>query len=661
MKKLFQTIITLCFIAVFTISANAQYKTYNYPEAGLKIDFPNNPGNATVIKDTKTKKARKYVIKTKNENVEFRVETEFYQQKDENREVDNFFLTMFAKVNEKKQVSYAGKSMLMAKGGTKKKKAILCVYYQGNKVYRLSIKSPVNYVSDEEAEKFFGSFNRQGNSTTQEHKVADNSTKSKPEATDDTKNHSETKSEEEKADNEAYIKSIKNKIRIVKNINRNIVNVGQHPYYFENFSDDIKNLDYANIINEAKEKGNPDNAFYEDDFKAFLAFETTFPIDFETKAMRKVNDQIAYAQSLYSKRIQFPDNVSKAINELEKVKPAIDGCKKAFPNSEAIKNGAIDFYTAWDEIAGPVYKGTYLCDFHAENGGKIFYSKEPIDVKNIDPDKFTTEFTVNDHIYGIAFLPKKMKLMGEPGKDNTGLFFKYFTNIDKNINYYDFVQCYMDEKEYEKNKGYFLFDILPDAANANQYDAGLWMDKFAKLSPRKHSFNVSVYKYQPTEAWASGEFTIDLTGMDKTKMAADAKTMMTTVEDNIAKNTQLPDAFKKKSATFKDPALSTANIKAIVKREWGSHVSQVLKVVLVNDGKNTWEVSNDDYGRPEVKQNSCAIYIAYKGIDGKCYFIDQSILFVKDYEGSGKYSSTIRIWGHYDLHKIKRIACENIK
>ena len=40
-----------------------------------------------------------------------------------------------------------------------KKKAVLCVYYSGNKVYRLSIKSPGDYVADDEAQKFFGSLN----------------------------------------------------------------------------------------------------------------------------------------------------------------------------------------------------------------------------------------------------------------------------------------------------------------------------------------------------------------------------------------------------------------------------------------------------------------------------------------------------------------------
>ncbi len=657
MRKL-KKISALFIVLIIAFGIKAQYSNYKFPEADLSINFPADPGTAQVIKDTKTKQVRKYVVKLKDGDNEYRAEVEFYKEKNPKREIDNFFLAMLSKAQETSNVNFGGKAMTMAKGGTKRKKAVLCVYYSGNKVYRLSIKSAGDFVADDEAGKFFGSLNNGGKTVAVSSSNTNNSNVSTTKTTETTNTNA---SNSDKKITMEYLASVKSKFNAVKNINQNIVNVGQYPYEFENFANDIKKLDYMNTIQEIKDLGNPDGEFWESDMKAYYDFENTFPTDFETKAMPRVQEKIKYAYSLYSKRQQYPNNVNTAINELEKVKVAIDACKKSFPNSEQIKNGVIDFYSAWDEIAGPVYKGTYLCDFHKENPGRIFYSKEPIDPNNIDPTKFTTEFSLNDHIYAIAFLPKKMKLMGEPGKDDKGLFFKYFTNIDHNVSYTDYVQCYIDKKEYEKNKAYFLMDIMPDPAKASQWDAGMWMDKFAKLSPRKHKFNVSVYKYQPADGWASGEFSIDLTGMDKAKMNADAKAAMTKVEENIAKNQQLPDAFKKKSAVFKDPALSVNGIKAIVKREWGSYIAQVLKVAIVNDGKNTWEVAKDDLGYPENKQNSCAIYIAYKGTDGNCYFIDQSILFVKDYEGGGKYSSTIRIWGHYDLHKIVRIACENIK
>lgn len=653
--KTLTRIISAIIILFITININGQYSNYNFPEAGLSMDFPFDPGAAQVIKDTKTKQVRKYVIKAKEGKTVYKAEVEFYKEKNPKREVDNFFLTMFSKAQEQSNVTYAGKTMLMAKGGNKKAKAILCVYYQGNKVYRLSIKTPGDYASDEDAGKFFGSFNK-GNSSVN-NAVASNNNK--------INNSSSSSSTSSNSNNNKYtfdqIQAAKSKMSAVKEINRNIINVGQHPYYFENFANDMRKLNYMNTIAEIKAMGTGNGEFWEDQMKTYYEFETTFPNDFATKAMPRINEKIQYAYSLYSKRETYPANLQTAINELEKVKAAIDACKASFPNSEEVKNGVVDFYSAWDEIAGPVYKGTYLCDFHKENPGKIFYSKEPIDINNIDPTKFTTEFSVNDRIYGIAFLPKKMKLMGEPGKDDNGYFFKYFTNVDKAVSYMDYIQCYIDDAEYDKNKAYFLFDILPDPAKASQNDAGMWMEKFAKLSPRKHSFNVSIYKYQPTEGWASGEFKIDLTGMDKAKMAADAKTTMATVEENLAKKRTLPAAFSKKSAVFKDARLSQANMKKIIMREWGQYISSVLKIAVVDDGKNNWEVATDDWGRPSEKQNSCAIYIAYKGKDGNCYFIDQSILFVRDYEGGGKYSSTVRLFGHYDLHKIVRIACENIK
>ena len=565
LKKISALIIVL----IIALNVNAQFKNYEFKEAGLNLAFPVDPGTAQVVKDTKTKQVKKYVIKAKDNDTEYRAEVEYYKEKNENREIDNFYLAMLSRAQEKKNVNYAGKSMIKAKGGSKRKKAILCVYYEGNKVYRLSVKSSNNFVSEAEAEKFFGSFNK-GTSTSVSNTSTNNVNTSTTSSTSVSQNKNNSKPSYE------YIQSVKSKINAVKEINRNIQNVGQYPYEFENFASDIKKLNYMSTIQEIKDLGNPDGEFWENDLKAYYNFENTFPNDFASKAMPRVNEKIKYAYSLYSNRVSYPNNVSTAINELEKVKVAIDACKTSFPNSEDVKNGVLDFYSVWDEIAGPVYKGTYLCDFHKENPGKIFYSKEPIDINNIDPSKFTTEFTVNDCIYGIAFLPKKMKLMGAPGKDDQGYFFKYYTNIDKSINYQDFIQFNISDAEYEKNNAYFLLDIMPDPAKASQYDAGMWMDKFAKLSGRKHSFNVAVYNYQPTEAWANGEFYIDLTGMDKAKMNEDAKTIMATAEENVARDKKLPDSFKKKSAVFKDPALSINNIKSIVKHQWGKYIAQVL-------------------------------------------------------------------------------------
>lgn len=250
--------------------------------------------------------------------------------------------------------------------------------------------------------------------------------------------------------------------------------------------------------------------------------------------------------------------------------------------------------------------------------------------------------------------------MGALGEYSTGGYYlKYYPNVDNKISYFNVLTVSVSKTQYEENKSYLLLDILPDPSKATQYDAGKWAESFAKLSPRKHSFNVSIYNQQPTQGWGSGKFEIDFTGMDREAMQANAEKTIASVEDNIAKNTKLPEHIAKPSSTFGSSMLSQSNIKAIIKREWGKHIKQVLKIRITPNNK--WEVALDDYRRPENKQNSNPIYIAYKGTDGKCYYIDQSILFVRDYQGNGKYSSTVRIWGHYDLHKIKRIACENIK
>lgn len=634
------------FVVVSTSVLAQNFAPYEFSDAHLKLSFPNNPGPARVIKDLETGQVRKYIIKTKDGKIEYRAEVEFYKEKNVDREADNFFLAMLSSVAEKKSVTYGNKEMVQIKGGNKRKKAILCVFYEGNRVYRLSITSPGTYVSEDLATQFFGSYNQDDN-------LSENLNSNDSDAVIGDE-QSGSKTEENNLD--SYIEIMNEKFRIIQRINKNLSNVGQYAYSYVSFSKDITELEYKETLLLAEQYGNPENHFFEDDFDNFISFKTSFPMDFEMKFIPRLQEKLSYIQEIYAKRVEFPDNESLAISELEKIKPAIDACVVEFGNAEQIQNGKMDFYAVWDEIAAPLFKGLYLCDFHKENVGKIFFSNQPINPENITPDQFKNNFSINENIYGIVFLPKGIKHMGELSNENGASVLHLYTNMDNNNSYTDYILRVVENNELEENKGYILLDILPDSSTMSQNDAGKWMEKFARLSPRKHTFNISLENYQPGVGWASGMIEIDFTGMNKDQMASQAKALISAVEDKIAKNRQLPDYISASSAKFGSSMLSHSNIKTIIKRDWGDHIAEVLKIRITPN--NDWVVSYDDYGNPENKINSNPIYIAYKGTDGKCYYIEESIWFVRDYEGNGKYSSNVRIWGHYDLQKIIRIACE---
>ena len=640
-------------LLVCTTGVNAQFTTYNFPEANLTMDFPFDPGKASVVKDLSTNQVRKYVIKAKSGKTVYKAEVEYYKSKDENLEISNYFLSIMGKANEKKNVTYAGKAMLMAKGGNKKNKGIICLFYEGNRLYRLSIKTPGEFATEEEMNNFFGSFNKPGGSSSENIAVSNENNNSNGTSSGTSNNDAN------------YKQFVYEKMWIANEVldllgNFNTYNFAEQS---QNLEKTLNKLDYSNTNKRMLEEGSVNFSGTRDTevYANLVEFEAAFGKAFAQKLMPAIEAKIQNAYREHNDTQYGEHSRKRALQAIDELIPVNETCYKFFPNEENIKGTYTYFQTALNDIAGDYYKDLYLCDFHKANQGKVFYSKEPIDPNNIDPSKFTTEFSVNDHIYGIAFLRKKMNDMGSPGKENGSYFFKYFLNMDNDISYTNYVQFNVSDEYVAENKSYFLMDIIPDPTKASQGDAGKWMEKFATLAPRKHNFQVCVYDWQPSTAWASGTLEIDFAGMDRAKMSADAKKTITQVEENLAKSRKLPEAYSKPGATFKSSMLSQANMRAIIKKEWGAHVAEVLKIVVVSDGVNNWKTSMDDYGRPELKHNSCNIFFAYKGTDGKCYFMKESLTFVRDYQGGGKYSSTVRIWSHFDLYTHVRIACENIK
>lgn len=118
----------------------------------------------------------------------------------------------------------------------------------------------------------------------------------------------------------------------------------------------------------------------------------------------------------------------------------------------------------------------------------------------------------------------------------------------------------------------------------------------------------------------------------------------------VASDTKLPEAFSKASAKNADPALSVANMKAMIQKPGMT----IIKAV-VGQGDVDYDVVTNELGVPKFKINHRQFWVAYK-FNGQCYYTRFS--FLRNYEGGGKYGQ-LQVAATTASNVM--IACENIK
>lgn len=300
-------------------------------------------------------------------------------------------------------------------------------------------------------------------------------------------------------------------------------------------------------------------------------------------------------------------------------------------------------------------------DFHRADVGKILFSKTPIVIGKENPAQFTTQFTANDKIYAVAYLGKSLKQLTGKSKDASGV---YMYTVDNEPNSNQSGVISFTHNDADLNQSWYSIEIMPDPDKAlHGLDAMEWYNAFTRLEPTKHTLKIDFTSEKGNSgdyaaAFASGEITIDLTGMNLEVMRANAESASEKAKDNWARNnTTLPDWLSKPSKKFADPELNTANLQAIFQRRWAAEGRQVLKIITAeNPPHEEWVLYKNDLGLPKEKVTGGKVGILFKAKDGWCYFIE-NVYFRRDYTGGGTFGKVI----YHAEGESTKIDCDRVK
>ncbi|MFA6569826.1 MAG: hypothetical protein WCT77_01170, partial [Bacteroidota bacterium] len=341
---------------------------------------------------------------------------------------------------------------------------------------------------------------------------------------------------------------------------------------------------------------------------------------------------------------KFKTEINTAIEEAYKLKgegkifKAIMTAKSAvndveygialLPGNSDISSLKNDAEKSFIDLSGPYYQNIWSSDFHKQNAGKFLFSKQPIIIGKEDPNQFTNSFTANDRIYGVVYLDARVA-------DYIGFYDGWIRiDIDKKCVDVDYgcwnVFTDLGDSAAGVN-AYYVTEILPDPAVSVRVNDGQgWVKEFEKLSPRSH--NIDVYFYNKGPSVVKGTINLDLTGFSPEKMRADADLALKNSKDNIARNTPVPDVFKKPSKGFKDKLLSIDKMKKII-QEYLDPGEVILKVIMTEDYNDEWSVRKNEYGITTHRVSQSYVSVLVKDKDNWCYFMTD-LYFEEKWEGN---------------------------
>lgn len=309
-----------------------------------------------------------------------------------------------------------------------------------------------------------------------------------------------------------------------------------------------------------------------------------------------------------------------------------------------------------DNVMKSVDSKIFSSDVHKNNIGKVLFSKNNIVAGKETTSSFSTSYDANSNIYAIAYLSTPLqkivpKASYYPNPNETCSASAY-VKIDGVKFDYGSIKFNVDVQDYQANKAYVTFELLPNAKNTKGDNLKEWYDfVFSKLKSGKHTIEIEI-AVDGTSV-ANGKFEIDWTNADLKKISKNVTNCIKISEDYRANKAQVPGVFKVKSKTYKDKTLSDSNIKTIFKKYY-SDATSILKFVNVGDVTTGWGVQKDSYGYPVAKHSTMHTWVIYKAKDGWCYIVEFGLTC--DYLGYGKYGNPYV----YTVSKTK-IAAKNVK
>jgi hypothetical protein len=405
-----------------------------------------------------------------------------------------------------------------------------------------------------------------------------------------------------------------------------------------------KILDYKNTLKTLKEKKIAVKAtlqgFKVNDMKEY---EKKFTDVFQSGLKPRINQKIEEA---YKNLKQYE---GMAANAMIEAKGIMEFVYLIIPDNADVQALKKDVDKSVESILGPYYAKVYTSEFHKQNVGKVLFSDKPIKIGKEDPAQFKTSFGPNDKIYAVAYLNYRFKDHKSGG--NTAA---YEILVDEN----NAGGLSFRHNEGDELLSYYLIEIIPDPTVAfHNLDPQEFGRILSNLSPRKHTLEIG-YGGEYNRNLARGKVDLEYSGFDGAKIKANNDLAAKNAQDNWAKNMKLPEEFSKPNIPFKDPELSVDKIKAqiLASSHFKDKVAQIINVKVLGTAED-WMIYKNSIDIPTHKATGKYIGFVYKGKDGWCYFCE-TIAFVRDYEGAGKYTKAVL--ANMDYRSVK-IHCDNVK
>lgn len=359
-----------------------------------------------------------------------------------------------------------------------------------------------------------------------------------------------------------------------------------------------------------------------------------------TDASKLDKSQYNQASKLYNNIIKICDAF---LIMAEEYQPATDLKNKAQKNL--------------DNLMSNTDSNIFSSEIHKNNLGKILFSKNTIAPDKVTDASFTTSFDANSNIYAIAYLTAplqdiapKTSYYTDPNETSTA---SASVKIDGKDFDYGYIRFKVDVQEYQANKAYVTFELLPNSNSTKGDNLKEWYDfVFSKLTSGKHTITVDI-SVNSTNV-AVGEFEIDWTGADLKKISANVNKCIKISDNYRANNTKVPGVFKEKSKKFKDKSLSDKKIKSVFMNQY-SDAKSIMKFVNVGDINDGWGVQKDDWGDPVAKHSTMNTWVIYKSNDGFCYIVEFYL--------TCKYNYKTKKYGKPYVNTVSKtkIATKNVK
>lgn len=283
----------------------------------------------------------------------------------------------------------------------------------------------------------------------------------------------------------------------------------------------------------------------------------------------------------------------------------------------------------------------YASEIHKNNVGKILFSETSIKAGKETESQFTDSFTADSHIYAIAYLDSKVQDIEKIGEKYDDTYIPYETVQAVATITIDGQQYYgnnnpiipMNIQDYQANKAYYTFEIIPDPKDTVGYDPYTWIENvFILLGSGNHEVKIDLSLNNQTIA--SGSFNIDWTNGDTEKLQENADECSKIASDYRAKLRKMPVQFSQKNSPYKDSALSEKNIKAMIMDEY-ENCKKITKFITLGKSSKSWYVEKDEYDYPIAKYSTKETWVIYQATDGWSYIIQVRVKC--DYEGYGVY------------------------